>query len=401
VRREGEDEVVDYSLLYPQAVVGFVDAISLMIVLPSLVFYVRQAGGTQAQYGIICSSFAFASFTFKPILGYWSDRTGNRFRTPYLTSIAIATTGAFLYFSASLFSPSNTAVTMILVGRLLGGCGAANNSLGYTYITQVIEQRHMTRAGAMLSMVRVFGMTIAPGFNALLSKIRFEIPNPFTFREDGGTLFEIDHLNVVGLVLVLGNLLGFVTIMYGLKEPQRQNGYEIITEQPQQQSSCNDEVVSDARDTSVKCGSANGGTVSIPITVPSGDAEGGTANEQGLQFWKHCIRSELLVPILAYFTLNFNFQFMETGLAPAAFMALGWETVAISIVFGIDSLLLFFVYIGTFQLSARGLTDVSLMKLGLVCSIIGYSLMFLWWRRGVMMWMFATPSTFSRFVCCQ
>src|SRR3569623_89643 len=164
---------VDYLLLlFPQALVGFIDAVSLMIVLPSLIFYVQRAGGTKEQYGIVCSAFALASFTFKPILGFWSDKSGNKFRAPYLTSIAIASLGALLYFMASLFDGA-TAIKLIFLGRLLGGCGAANNSLGYTYISQVVPQEEMTKASAILSMVRVFGMSVAPGFNALLYRVNF------------------------------------------------------------------------------------------------------------------------------------------------------------------------------------------------------------------------------------
>ena len=42
-------------------IVGIVDAISYMLVTPSLVFYVLQNGGSQQQYGIIMSAFSFSS----------------------------------------------------------------------------------------------------------------------------------------------------------------------------------------------------------------------------------------------------------------------------------------------------------------------------------------------------
>lgn len=165
----------DYRLLlFPQALVGFIDAVSLMIVLPSLIFYVQRAGGTKEQYGVVCSAFALASFAFKPVLGYWSDAAGNKFRAPYLTSMAVAAAGGLLYFLSSLFE-GRSAMGLLLVGRLLGGCGAANNSLGYTYIARVVPQDEMTRASSILSMVRIFGMSVAPGFNALLSKVNLNL----------------------------------------------------------------------------------------------------------------------------------------------------------------------------------------------------------------------------------
>ena len=44
------------------ALIQLVDAISYMVVAPSIIFYVLQVGGTMDQYGLILSSFSFASF---------------------------------------------------------------------------------------------------------------------------------------------------------------------------------------------------------------------------------------------------------------------------------------------------------------------------------------------------
>mmetsp|Transcript_24833 Transcript_24833/g.38274 ORF Transcript_24833/g.38274 Transcript_24833/m.38274 type:complete len:116 (+) Transcript_24833:54-401(+) len=75
------------------ALVGIVDAISYMVVSPSIVFYVLANGGTKEQYGIILSSFSFASFCAKPIVGFWSDRKG--FRVPYIATLIISAIGGF------------------------------------------------------------------------------------------------------------------------------------------------------------------------------------------------------------------------------------------------------------------------------------------------------------------
>jgi MFS family permease len=310
-----------------------------MIVLPSLVFYVQAAGGTKEQYGLVCSSFALASFVFKPILGYWSDITGNKFRVPYLASIGAAMLGALLYFLASLFS-GLTSVTLILVGRLLGGCGAANNSLGYTYIAQVINHEVMTQASAILSMIRVIGMSVAPAFNAVLKNVHFE----FQFF---GNEVEVNPLNSVGLVIFVGNALGFIVIYMFLKEPLDRCTHGVMLRR---------------------------------VSLLS------------WQFWRSFSQPDIFVPLMAYFTLNFTFQFMETSLAPAAHDALGWETVAISFIFGIDAIFSFLVYVITFQLSCKGVKDTDLMKAGLWFSTIGYTCMYLWWRQGISVAKFVVPS---------
>ena len=421
--------------LLPLAIIGFIDAVSLMIVLPSLIFYVQRAGGTKEQYGIVWSSFAFASFFTKPVLGYWSDhcrrgpRKGgyqNHFRAPYLTSIAIATLGAFLYFAACLVAPYDTtreyeqnvessaeqlsstvpvhhfstAMKFILAGRILNGMGAANNSLGYAYIAQVIPQQHMTQASAVLSMIRVFGMSIAPAFNILLNMVHYTVTIPFlAVNLDPGQdenqrylkveyySLEIDPMNVVGIVLVLSNLIGFLVIWIMLEEPDG-------TVMTSNQSTKDSLLIYDEIKEECQCKGGCICDVNASQPATSMPSPGNTT----IDFVRQAFRREVAVPILAYFTLNFNFQFMETGLAPAANDALGWGTVAISTVFGIDAILIFFVYMITFQLSAHGVNDISLMKTGLVCSVLGYSSIYLTWYHGTRPWMFVLP---GKLVVCS
>ena len=138
-----------YRLLVPQCLVGLVDAISFMVVAPSIIFYVLAMGGSKEQYGLILSIFSFASFSFKPILGYWCDQS-SCFRAPYLSSIAVAALGGGIYFLASAFS-SSVALPLLAFSRFLGGMGAANSTLGFTYVAQLVPRKQMTKANAALA----------------------------------------------------------------------------------------------------------------------------------------------------------------------------------------------------------------------------------------------------------
>ena len=102
--------------MFVLSVIGLIDSISYMAVSPSLIFYVLQLGGSKEQYGLIMSTFSFASFSIKPIYGAWVDKSGNKFRVPYLTSLAISVAGALLYFTAVLAvnSPAMVPPTLIL-----------------------------------------------------------------------------------------------------------------------------------------------------------------------------------------------------------------------------------------------------------------------------------------------
>ena len=127
-------------------------------------------GGSYEMYGIILSSYSFSAFLFKPVLGYWCDKY-KCFRTPYIVSISVAALGGLVYFMASSFDSPNISMALILLGRLMGGVGQANSTLGFTYIAQVVDKAYLTQASALLSMVRVLGMVAAPGFNVFLKNI--------------------------------------------------------------------------------------------------------------------------------------------------------------------------------------------------------------------------------------
>lgn len=201
------------SALVSLACVGLVDAISYMVVAPSLIFYVEQVGGSLGQYGFILSAFSFASFCAKPVLGTWADVSGNKFRAPYLASIFLAMLGGFLYFYASAFQENTpVAVGLILGGRILGGFGAANAALGFAYLASVVPPDEQTKVNSLLSMTRIIGMAAGPGFNVLLKDINTTITI-------GEKTLVVDSLNSVGLFLVISNLLGMLFIFFLLKDP--------------------------------------------------------------------------------------------------------------------------------------------------------------------------------------
>lgn len=320
-----------YLLLLPQAFVGFVDAVSFMVVAPSVVFYVRSVGGTLEQYGAVLSAFSFASFLFKPVLGYWVDRWGGQFRAPYLTSLGAAMIGGLLYFGASAYK-GYTAVAILFLGRLFGGMGAANATLGFTYVAQVIPQQHITKLNALLSMVRVMGMGIAPALNMFLSKLQANLGS-----------FHVDPLNAVGLFLFLSNFMSFLVIYFLLEEPPAETKPE-----------------------------------ESPVHV----------DHQSSQFWKEVFAPDITLPILGIFVLNANFQLVETGLAPAAKEILDWDPVEISTVFGVNAFLMLAVIALTFKLSSMGVSDYYLLEIGWFVSSVGYGALYLLWKEQ------ATPLAF-------
>jgi len=194
-------------------VAGVADAISFMVVSPSLIFYVLKQGGTKDQYGLIMSSFSFASFCAKPFLGHLSDKVG--FRTPYGVSLGIASLGSIMYAMAAAFPQTayavfgmNWSILGILASRLLMGVGAANSALGFAYVARVVPSDEQTSVNSLLSMGRIGGMTFGPFLNALLQKVNIKLFG-----------LHLDPLNSVGIMVLLCNLLAVAIVLALLEEP--------------------------------------------------------------------------------------------------------------------------------------------------------------------------------------
>jgi len=336
------------------AIAGMVDAVSYMVVAPSIVFYVLENGGTKEQYGFILSAFSFASFCTKPFLGWWSDERG--FRAPYISSLIVAALGGLLYLFASAFPPGRAAVGAILVSRLLGGVGAANSALGFAYVAKVVPHSGQTTTNTLLSAVRMTGLAAGPGVNALLGWVDVEV---------AGGKWKIDPLNVVGLVLVATNLLAMIIVFFLLDEPG-----DILEEEGEEKAEKKE--VGDGSDSSPK------------------------ENLTPISFLKAVVSAEILVPFLSIFTFNANFQLIETGFPPAANDALGWGPIETSAVLGSVSVVIVIMMVTVSILSSKvGVRDGTLVTTGHALSAMVYSSLYFLWKRDASSWHFWLPVMLS------
>lgn len=332
-------------------IVGIVDAISYMLVTPSLIFYVLQNGGSQGQYGIIMSAFSFSSFCTKPLLGWWSDKQG--FRLPYMASVGIALLGGAAYLMASSLPKGSVAVNCILLARLLGGCGAANSALGFAYVARSVPPKEQTSTNSLLSLCRILGMAVGPGLNVLVAKVDLPItPN-----------WKLDSLNSVGIVLILANLISATAIYNFLDEPKAKQD-----------------------DKDDENGDLNEKDKPIEDTTTRNDTKA-PIYEAFCSF----LSLDIMVPMLSIFTFNANFQIIETAFAPAAFDGIGWGTVESSMVLGSIAPLFAAHMYSVIRLSKSGVSDSSILSGGLVVSIFGYTALYFLWIKDSNFWYFYLP----------
>jgi Na+/melibiose symporter-like transporter len=382
-----------YSLLFPLCLVSFMDAISFMIVAPSLIFFVIDIlKGNKEWYGIIMSSFSLASFITKPILGYVCDHYDN-FRMPYLVSAGIATIGGLVYFYASnvpshTTSRNNIGLWLLLLGRCLGGIGSANSTLGFTYIAKVVPENDMTQANAFLSMMRVIGMTLAPASFAILARIP-----PTTVSLGGGISFQIDSLNSVGLLLAACNALEWIVLYIFLQEPPIERVKAIQAARHMNSQSFRHH---GSNNTSMR-GSGIGAGLHHHGSDDETKQKKRTTTDwrKTWEFVKACFCFEILLFVFGILCLNSNFQLLETSLAPASNDALGWGPVQVSMLFGANAVFLLLIIAWTFYLSSIGVDDFDLLLVGLILSVVSYLLLYGWWQRGTAPWKFVTPVMLS------
>ena len=317
---------------------GIVDAISYMVVTPSIVFYVTSCGGTKEQYGLIMSSFSFSSFCFKPVLGAWSDASG--FTIPFLTSLSISTLGGLVYLLASALPYGRPAIGAILAARLLGGCGAANSALGFAYVARATPQEEQTSVNSMLSMMRILGMAIGPGVNVLVSWINVDFGK-----------WSLTPLNSVGIILIICNLAAMVVIIIFLEEPT-------FTDEEEQEGEDGD--VESASKPTLSKQSSSFAASTLDVT-------------------RAFMSMDILVPLLSIFMFNANFQLIETGFAPAAYDALAWGPVQTSLALGsVSFIIAAFMYV-VMNLSKKGVSDTRLLTGGLIMSTLAYTALYFCW----------------------
>jgi len=321
--------------VFALAILGLVDSISFMIVTPSLAFYISSLGGSQDFYGFVLSVYSFSSFCGKPVLGRWSD--AYNFQVPYMVSITLSVLGGFLYAIAPAFLNSKTALASVALGRILGGLGRANSALGFAYVARACPANERTSITAILGGMQMIGMAIAPLFSACLIDVDFSF---------GGVHF--DNLNSVGLLIVIFNLVSQVVVYLFLPD--------------------------------------------LTTVDDNNSHDEGEKESEWLRMFRCIVRNPHIgIPFLTIFTFNFNWQFIETALAPASFDVLGWGPVEVSYVLGGMAVLVFLGMTSVHRISQSGVSDIKLLCWGLSGNIIGYTMLYMLWYRGVSYIAFIIP----------
>jgi len=166
-------------------------------------YLIQIQGHTDTQiYGLVIALFSVSSLCCKPLIGRWCDLSG--FRKVYATTISLAIAGSMCYALAGW----QRSLAMVLIGRLLNGCGAANTSLLYAYVSRTVPSSKQTRLMMLTGLTFPVGMALGPALNLLTTTADFHIFG-----------VHFDETNSPGLLLAAVLLLLLGCVLVFLEEP--------------------------------------------------------------------------------------------------------------------------------------------------------------------------------------
>jgi len=191
--------------------VNFIGTLGFSIVLPFLVFLVRDFGGNAIAYGILGATYSAFQLIGAPILGKWSDVYG---RKKILLLSNAGTLIGWIFFLVALFLPvekftiDNALVgtfvislplLVLFLARAIDGITGGNISVANAYLADISSNENRSRNFGKMAVSQNLGFIVGPALAGIL----------------GGTIYGA--ILPVSAALIL-SLVTIIVIGFRLKE---------------------------------------------------------------------------------------------------------------------------------------------------------------------------------------
>src|SRR5918911_1603048 len=210
-------------LLFPILLINFIGTLGFSIVLPFLVFLVKDFGGNPIVYGILSATYPAFQLIGAPLLGRWSDIYGRK--KILLLSHGGTLAGWVIFLIAlilpiqNLFSINSTIIGIITItlpvvvlffARAIDGLTGGNVSVADAYVSDVSSEENRSKNFGKMAISSNLGFIVGPALAGIL----------------GATIYGEKLPVLAALFLSLGIL---VIIKFTLKETNNKKSSAVIT----------------------------------------------------------------------------------------------------------------------------------------------------------------------------
>lgn len=197
--------------LFPILLINFIGTLGFSIVLPFLVFLVRDFGGNAIAYGILGATYSAFQLIGAPILGKWSDVYG---RKKILLLSNAGTLIGWIFFLVALFLPVekftldnallgtfviSLPLLVLFLARAIDGITGGNISVANAYLADISSNENRSRNFGKMAVSQNLGFIVGPALAGIL----------------GGTIYGA--ILPVSAALIL-SLVTIIVIGFRLKE---------------------------------------------------------------------------------------------------------------------------------------------------------------------------------------
>lgn len=204
--------------ILPLLVVSFIGTLGYSIVLPSLVYLVRELRGNEFIYGAVGATYSLFQLVGSPLLGKLSDRFGRK-RLLFLSSLGSAL--AWLLFLLALYMPMHVLTSFslgwtgavvitlplvcIFIARAVDGITAGDVSVANAYLADITTHDERKADFGKMGVAANLGFVIGPVLAGVLA----------------GTSLGLSLPVIVALTTTI---LALVLIVWRLPESRPQDG---------------------------------------------------------------------------------------------------------------------------------------------------------------------------------
>jgi MFS family permease len=318
--------------LFPILLVNFMGTLGFSIVLPFLVFLVKDFGGNAILYGILSATYSAFQLIGAPILGRWSDIYGRK------KVLIISNAGTFvgwILFLIALFLPVEKAFTInsaligtfvislpllvLFLARAIDGITGGNISVANAYLADLSTNENRSKNFGKMAISSNLGFIVGPALAGIL----------------GATVYG-DILPVLAALIL--SLVTIITIVFMLKESKSKSTEVLVTE--------------------------GGGSIRKVFAQECKDCYGEAIITKKLTFREVFKQKYISFLLVLYFLIFLGFNIYYASFPVHAAAGLSWNVTQLGLFYAILSGLMIFVQGPVLRKALRKFSEEKLVIIG-------------------------------------